>query len=153
MPSRPPSPCAHPTDGPALGFLQGQQLLKVTAADGASNDQFGYAVAISSDGTRVAVGSPLGDSLEASWALLGLSWGTLGALLGLSWGPLGGLGGNLGGLWGSLGPSWGSLGAFLGALGAPPSEADQSVPGALVGRSWSLLGPSWCSHEPVLGLS
>ena len=38
----------------------------------------------------------LGDIVEASWALLWLSWGSLGALSGVSWGLLGSLGSLLG---------------------------------------------------------
>merc|ERR1719356_960482 len=40
----------------------GMQLAKLTAADGAANYDFGWSVAISSDGSRIVVGSPGDDS-------------------------------------------------------------------------------------------
>ena len=61
---------------------------------------------------------PLRVLLEASWGLLGASWGPLGGLLGASWGPLGGLLGGLVGE-GELEPSWRAPGGLLGPSGGP----------------------------------
>ncbi|CAK0905907.1 unnamed protein product [Prorocentrum cordatum] len=44
-----------------LDGTTGERLLKLVASDGAAGDQFGYSVAVSSDGARVVVGAILDD--------------------------------------------------------------------------------------------
>ena len=100
--------------------------------------------------------------MEASWTLLGLSWGSLGALLGVSWGLLGSLGGSLGAILEAIleaidqrrgvlyvgafkiplgaGRSWVALGAIVGALGAVLG-ASWAPLGALVGHLGAMLKP------------
>ncbi|CAK0890182.1 unnamed protein product, partial [Prorocentrum cordatum] len=52
---------AHVFDGHT-----GARLNKFVAADGATNDQFGHSVSVSSDGSRIAVGAPNGDGVVSS---------------------------------------------------------------------------------------
>jgi hypothetical protein len=57
-----PAPFFRPGEG-ALGSVYlfdgaGEQLARLSASDGALGDAFGFSVAISSDGSRVAVGAP-----------------------------------------------------------------------------------------------
>ena len=59
----------------------GATLLKVTAADGAQNDHFGGAVAISSDGTRIAVGAPEHDGSRGKGYVFGVDGTTITTLL------------------------------------------------------------------------
>ena len=44
---------------PPSGWASGTQTAKLTASDGASGDEFGYSVAVSSDGSAVVVGALL----------------------------------------------------------------------------------------------
>ena len=108
-----------------------------------------------------------GSEPEASWMLIGVSWGTSGepvggsfeASWGLMGGPIGGLLELLLGLlrasWVLVGASWGpfdNLGPPLGAQGSK-SQFDLNL-GPVSGRSWGSLGPSWASwpsweHRPA----
>ena len=78
---------------------------------------------------------PLGGLLEASWGLLGASWGTLGGLLEASW-------------------ELGALGAILGwtAPKASSSSLSWAPLRALLGASWGRLGASWGYLRPSWGL-
>ena len=92
---------------------------------------------------------PLGGLLEASWGLLGASWGTLGGLLEASWRPLG-----------SRGPP-GALLARLGASMGPESSRDKmprapgrargSPGGARLPREIWELGPGPHQESLFLG--
>ena len=74
--------------------------------------------------------------------MLGVFLGFPGALLGHTWGP-----------WG---PSWRpSIKSGGSPISGPPSDADKSRLGALLGRSWGALGsvlePSWAPLGAILG--